>query len=489
MNGTLTGSPGIDAALRSILGLDDGQDDDDQEWAGITELIEIFPDRLDGVNGPASGIPALMAKAARRPVPTRVLKADTAKRVTMHVAYPVDAVDRGQAMDGARDFVKADALEAGAWNFMKSGARIGTDHADGTTGAGTCLETWIHRAPPWSMTAVDGSTQTVNPGDWCVLIQWSPAAWARFQKGDLNGVSMQGGAKRRRPPASALVGVRKAAKMPKCGKCQKRARSAGARFCTGCGRSFSTGKRAAGVAKSAPVIAPGELAKATRAAARVDRVISQARSADPAVRDPAVARLMDAYGPRVAAGVVAGDIGVASFAGQLVKAAARLGGAPEEAPEYGEDSVPADEVEKVRRYAEQAMARGPDAVKAMGRLIAMVGAAVAAKMLSGQEVSPGEFVRGYLQAGRANQAAAPGQAPRVPDTENAARAADFRRGPLGAGQSRPAPGSAWPGSGSQQDHYGGGPGTGPETAAAGRFVRGPAAAWSTPGLAASARVA
>jgi hypothetical protein len=114
---------------------------------------------------------------------------------------------------------------------------------------------------------------------------------------------------------------------------------------------------------------------------------------------------------------------------------------------------------------------------ALGKLSAVVGPDVAARLTAGVPVSAQDFRRGYLSAARAPQSAAPGQEPRIPQADHVVTVADFRRGPLGAGQSRPAPGSTWPGQGGQADYYGGGPGGGQ--------ARVP---WSAPGLAASTRI-
>lgn len=56
-------------------------------------------------------------------------------------------------------------------------------------------------------------------------------------------------------------------------------------------------------------------------------------------------------------------------------------------------------------------------------------------------ITPGQFKRPYISAGRISLSAKPGQKPRVPLKPNTPTAADFRRGPLTAGHERVAPGS------------------------------------------------
>ena len=158
-------------------------------------------------------------------VATRVLKTSgSEKRVSMHLAYPSMRPDQGVAVDGFRDFAGPDAVEDAAWHFMKSGAKIGLWHEAGTTGAGTCVESWVHRADPWVIKAVDGSTQTVMPGDWLITVQWPPETWKLVKAGVINGVSMQGSASRRKPSPEALAALRKGQADKQAAKLAKAAR-------------------------------------------------------------------------------------------------------------------------------------------------------------------------------------------------------------------------------------------------------------------------
>lgn len=142
-------------------------------------------------------------------IAARVIKSEPERRFTLHVAYPANKPDVGIAADGWRDFAGPGAVEEAAWEFMKSGQQIGLWHADRTDGAGTLVESGIYRGPQWTMKAADGSTQTIEPGDWIIGIQWTPETWELVKSGRIQGVSMQGSAVRRKPSPEALASLRK----------------------------------------------------------------------------------------------------------------------------------------------------------------------------------------------------------------------------------------------------------------------------------------
>jgi hypothetical protein len=206
-------------AMDRLLG---GGEAEDGELDGVTEIAKLDPFRVDAVTHPANGVPTLLIKAlpaklgagdalevmGRRSRPlqavvpriqSRVLKAGDEKRFSLHLAYPAWGIDVCQAQDGFKDTISAEQLEAGAWNFLKNGAQIGLYHADGTAGPGTgrCVESYIWRAPPWTITATDGSEQVIKAGDWMIGIQWADdGAWQAIKSGRLRGVSMMGDAVR-----------------------------------------------------------------------------------------------------------------------------------------------------------------------------------------------------------------------------------------------------------------------------------------------------
>jgi len=468
-------------------GIDDELDDEDlADLLGVTELVEYHPARVDAVPDPANGTGWLLMKqaAGARQSPARavarVLKADGEKRFTLALAYPADRVDVSVAQDGARDFASAGANEAAAWSFMKSGARIGLMHEDGTEGAGTCVESHLHRGPDLAMTAVDGTQQVIRDGDWIIGVIWDEQTWQAIKAGRYAGVSMQGSAMRRKPSAKALRALRKQraeedvmatlqkaakaavkqgtapvmarlgdldrrmsriekARRPACGKCGKRAKAPDARFCTKCGAKFGA------VAKSS-----GGEGDAARAA----RVIAKARSADPAVRDPALGYLMGVLAPADVARVISGEPLPA-------RALAKAAGQPPVLAKAGTGGL--SDGEELRLAALLSKARSADSgvrLLAVSELLKVVGPEMTARVMSGADIDAGEFRRAYLANGRAAMSAAPGQEPRIPQATHVISAEDFRRAPLMSRQSRPAPGSVWPGGGGQWGSYGPGPGTG-----------------------------
>jgi Putative phage serine protease XkdF len=136
-----------------------------------------------------------------------VIKADAAKRFTLSVGYPAYKADVAVALDGHRDFAGEQATEEACWEFMKS-QQVGLYHQDGTEGVGTIVENYVYRNPdPWVLKAADGSEQVIKAGDWLIGIIWDQAAWDLIQKGEINGTSMQGKARRRRPSGDALERV------------------------------------------------------------------------------------------------------------------------------------------------------------------------------------------------------------------------------------------------------------------------------------------
>lgn len=120
-----------------------------------------------------------------------IAKSDV-QRYTLGVAYPHSEID------SHGDFTDSDELEQAAWNFMRNvvakGAEgVGTDHADGTDGAATVVESYIYRGPEWTIEVGDDETVIVKDGDWMVGAIWTPEAWERVEKGDdITGWSIQG---------------------------------------------------------------------------------------------------------------------------------------------------------------------------------------------------------------------------------------------------------------------------------------------------------
>jgi Putative phage serine protease XkdF len=463
----------------------------------------------------------------------RVVKTTGEKRYTLALVYPVNRADISVAADGWRDFAGPDAVEQAAWSFMKSGQRVGLWHlpGDATEGAGTVVESYIHRSGPWVIKAADGSQQTISDGDWLAGIIWDEPSWQLIKQGKLTGLSMQGTATRRMPTPEALAGLRKMREQEDMVKSLKKAvrkvvdaravelrqeadalreqiarvaRSGpvcerghanrpGARYCVSCGEPVGM------VAKAASVVAAGLPRQADLVAKARDR-------SDPEGQVRALGAMFEREGPDAVVRALGGSY---SYWDGAVAVLAKTEAAARDAehqrpcktcrgtgrlrhPYSGNPSkkcpacdgtgtlaageVPdAPDVQKLARLAVKAL--GGDQ-EAMGQLIGQVGPVIAARVLSGESVSAADFTRGFVSAGRARLSAAPGQEPRVPQPSHIVRPSDFTRGPLTTGQQRPAPGSQWPGSGGQSDSYRGGPGIRPDVGSA---------PFPLPGLAASSR--
>lgn len=141
-------------------------------------------------------------------ISTRVLKADPEKRMTVNVIYPADKADVAVALDGHRDFASKAVVEEAAHNYLRKYREVGTYHADVTgqgvsKGAAELVESGIHRGPDWDVNGV-----VVKEGDWIGAFIWTPEAWADIKAGKLGGVSVEGGAKRRKPSPEAVANLR-----------------------------------------------------------------------------------------------------------------------------------------------------------------------------------------------------------------------------------------------------------------------------------------
>lgn len=135
-----------------------------------------------------------------------VIKSDDELRYTLCVAYPVDQADVGKARDGFRDFASGDALRKAAWSFLDNGGEVGAFHENGTEGAGRTVESYILPCD-WTVKAVDGEEYTIKAGSWMQGTIWTSPAWDLIKSGDITGMSMQGGAKRRSPSPADVARV------------------------------------------------------------------------------------------------------------------------------------------------------------------------------------------------------------------------------------------------------------------------------------------
>jgi hypothetical protein len=142
-------------------------------------------------------------------ISVRVVKAVPEKRMTVNVIYPADKADVAVALDGHRDFAPKQVVEDAAHNYLRKYRIVGSYHADVTgegvsEGAAELVESGIHRGPDW----IVDDTFVVKEGDWVGAFIWTPDAWADIKAGKLNGVSVEGSARRRRPDPAAVAGLR-----------------------------------------------------------------------------------------------------------------------------------------------------------------------------------------------------------------------------------------------------------------------------------------
>lgn len=140
----------------------------------------------------------------------KVVKADSERRYTLSVAYPVNKPDVGTARDGYRDFAGTDAVQECAWNYMLKCRSVGRWHEDNTEGAGTPVESYLWPSDEdWVIKADDGSEQRVTKGDWLLGVIWDEDTWDLIKKGELAGMSPQGMAQRVDADPDKVAGLRK----------------------------------------------------------------------------------------------------------------------------------------------------------------------------------------------------------------------------------------------------------------------------------------
>ena len=160
---------------------------------GMGLLDEIHVQAAPGIEIPGRGLPDDMIRFVGK---AEAREEDQWLLTVAYQAGPDPRIARGA--DGYRDYFSARALEKCCWSMLLSGApTVGLFHADGTEGSAQIVESSIHRADPWTITAVDGTEVTVNPGDWVVAMLCDDTAWDLYKRGLVAGVSPQGVAKRR----------------------------------------------------------------------------------------------------------------------------------------------------------------------------------------------------------------------------------------------------------------------------------------------------
>ena len=148
----------------------------------------------------APGVPVPVG-ARSFPALGDVRKGADEQRYVLALAYqagPDPRITKGA--DGGRDYFTAEELEKACWSYLSSGSpQVGIGHVDGTMGAATVVESYIHRGPDWDL----GDGMVVRKGDWLVGMILEPRSWDLAKAGKLAGVSPQGVARRRRRVSAA----------------------------------------------------------------------------------------------------------------------------------------------------------------------------------------------------------------------------------------------------------------------------------------------
>ena len=140
----------------------------------------------------------------------QVIKARPERQFTLGLAYPAWRPDVSRAADGYRDFVSADVLEKTAHTWLHKYGDVNLHHQEGTLGHFTPAESYIWRAPDWTLESpVDGSRITIKSGDWLLGGYWDDHAWGEVKAGRVNGWSPEGGAHRVRPTTERLAQLRR----------------------------------------------------------------------------------------------------------------------------------------------------------------------------------------------------------------------------------------------------------------------------------------
>lgn len=140
-----------------------------------------------------------------------VVKEIPEQKFTLCVGYPARKPDVGVAADGFRDWSSEAAVEKAAWSYLRKSPKVGLYHEQTGTSEGIAevVESYIYRRDdPWILKAADGTEQKICKGDWLIGLLWTEAGWDLVKRGDINGVSPQGRAKRRTSAPADLATLR-----------------------------------------------------------------------------------------------------------------------------------------------------------------------------------------------------------------------------------------------------------------------------------------
>lgn len=186
---------------------------DDPEAEDV--LLSVGTEFVSGVDNPAQDSQWLIAKDVEGPDgENHRWKSDAP--LVVHKGHGVDKEDGederqitfapvlipGEA-DKQGDVIPEFEIERAAHNYLKNARHVDTDH-DLLDGKGDPIESYTLKEDT-TFTLPDGTESREYPkGTWVMGIQWANQAWKRIKSGDLNGLSIYGGAQA--IPVNELIG-------------------------------------------------------------------------------------------------------------------------------------------------------------------------------------------------------------------------------------------------------------------------------------------
>ena len=176
----------------------------------LLEKLEAEAREINGINTVEDFLAAVghdpLTKEVTDTIEGRVCKADEEDQFLLMVAYSPNMMPLRGA-DKHIDVASPRVIEKGAWSFMAKGAKTGMWHSEGHGDEAICVENGIYRNPvPWDV--YEDGTFLVKMGDWLVGFILSDYAWGLYKSGQIGGVSMQGGARRKPATAESLERIR-----------------------------------------------------------------------------------------------------------------------------------------------------------------------------------------------------------------------------------------------------------------------------------------
>lgn len=137
----------------------------------------------------------------------RILKSQDERRFLLTVVYSPHRMPLRGA-DKKIDLASPEVLEDACWKYAMNGLGAGMWHEPGHENEAVCVENQIYRGPDWTLKDAKGNEVTIKAGDWLAGYILSPHAWDLYKSDQIGGVSMQGGAGRKKASPEAISRVR-----------------------------------------------------------------------------------------------------------------------------------------------------------------------------------------------------------------------------------------------------------------------------------------